>query len=69
MHLNRLRLLREAAGLSQADLAKRLEFTQQAIALWEAGKREPNLSTIIRLADIFQVSTDMLLDRQTGEGR
>src|SRR5690625_4303822 len=44
-------LIREArrrAGLSQADLAARLDTAQSAIARWEKGKVEPGFATVVR---------------------
>ena len=37
---------RESAGLSQAQLAKRLGTTQSAVSRWENGRDEPRLSTV-----------------------
>ncbi len=60
---NRLKQLREQRGLSQKDLADFLGMTRQAVAYYESGKREPNINTIIKLADYFSVSADYLLGR------
>jgi transcriptional regulator with XRE-family HTH domain len=46
----RVREAREAAGLTQAELATRLGRTQTAVSYWEAGKRLPGLDDIIDLA-------------------
>ena len=59
----RLKELREEQGFSQYSLANELGIAQATIGNWEAGKREPNLEMIIRLADFFKVSTDYLLGR------
>lgn len=59
----RLKELREEQGFSQYSLANELGIAQSTIGNWEAGKREPNLEMIIRLADFFKVSTDYLLGR------
>jgi transcriptional regulator with XRE-family HTH domain len=37
---------RRAAGLSQAELARRLGTTQSAVSRWERGREEPRLSTL-----------------------
>lgn len=45
------RLIREArlrAGLTQAELAERLETHQSVVARWETGRSEPTLTTVVR---------------------
>ncbi len=53
--------LRKENNLSQLELAKRVGVTQKAIDFWEKGTNEPKASYIIRLAQVFCVSTDYLL--------
>lgn len=55
--------LRKKMGLSQEDLAKKLNMTQQRISAYEKGKREPDLETLKLFADFFGVSTDYLLGK------
>lgn len=55
--------LRKKMGLSQEDLAKKLNMTQQRISAYEKGKREPDLETLKLFADFFNVSTDYLLGK------
>lgn len=58
----RLRELREERNLTQAQLSINLncKITQAAIALWELGKRVPNLDAVILLAQYFGVSLDYI---------
>lgn len=58
---DRLALLRTSRNLSQQALAKELAFSDGAIGMWELNKRMPNLTTLIKIADYFDVSTDYLL--------
>jgi len=58
-----LKQLRENQGLSQTDLGKILNVTQQTIGHYEKGKREPNQETLNKIADHFGVTTDYLLGR------
>lgn len=58
---SRLVFLRKAKNLSQAKLSEILNISQQAIAKWEKGQREPTLSMICTIAEFFCVSTDYLL--------
>lgn len=58
----RLRELREAAGYkSQQAFADAFGVAQSTVGGWEAGKREPNYKTTMRLASFFKVSVDNLL--------
>ncbi len=58
----RIRELREQAGYrSQQAFADVFGVAQSTVGNWEAGKREPNYETTIRLADFFHVSVDYLL--------
>lgn len=53
--------LRTGKGLSQEDLAQRLEVSRQSVSKWETGQSVPDLEKIIRLADLFGVSVDELV--------
>ncbi len=61
---NRLKDLRIAKGITQAELAKILGITQQAIARWERDKTEPDADTLKQLSSYFSVSIDYLLDNE-----
>ena len=60
----RLKILREKAGLSQAELAQRLGIAQSTVGGWESGKREPNFAMLLTLSNFFQVSSDFLLGQE-----
>lgn len=47
--------------LTQTQLAEKLNATQDTISLWELGKSFPDIFALIKLAQIFNVSTDFLL--------
>lgn len=59
----RLKYLREEKNLLQKDIAKYLNITTSAYGYYEQGKRSPDMETIKKLADFFNVSTDYLLGR------
>lgn len=59
---SRIAHLREQAGLSQADLAKRMHISRSSVQLWESGANYPSTDNLVSLAKIFRVSTDYLLD-------
>lgn len=55
--------LRNKRGISQLALAESLHIGQSTLAMYEKGKRSPNLEMITKIADYFNVSTDYLLGR------
>lgn len=57
----RLKQLREETGLTQEELAKKLNISRGTYAHYETGKREPNFETLQSLASYFEVSVDYLL--------
>lgn len=59
----RLRQLRKERGVSQSKLAKETGIQQQSVSYYELGVNEPILSSLIRLADYFDVSLDYLAGR------
>ena len=59
----KLRLLREEKKLSQIELSKKLNITNQALSQYELGKRMPDAEMILKMANFFSVSVDYLLDR------
>ena len=58
--MNRIKEIRQEKKLSQKDLAKKLNISQQAISLYEKGNRELKLETWQKLADYFNVSVPYL---------
>jgi putative transcriptional regulator len=60
---NRLRNLRETAGWSQGELARRLGVSRQTINAVETDKYDPSLPLALRLARLFAVSVpDIFID-------
>ena len=57
----RIAALRREAGLSQAQLAQKLQISPSAMGMYEQGRREPSLQLVGELARIFGVSTDYLI--------
>ena len=57
----RIAALRQNSGLSQAELARRLHISTSAVGMYEQGRREPSVETLIALAQEFGVSLDYLL--------
>lgn len=59
----RLRLLRQATGETQAELGRTVGMGQQTIWGWESGRIKPDWRMLATLADHFQVSVDYLIGR------
>lgn len=57
----RLRLLREKQGKQQIEIADALGISRVTYNRYEKENREPNLETLIKIADYFSVTTDFLL--------
>ena len=60
----RIGLLRRARGLSQAQLAELLQISPSTMGMYEQGRREPSLQTVVALSRHLGVSTDFLLTGQ-----
>ena len=59
----RIKQLRQEKGLKQEELAKEFGIAQQTISNYEKGIREPDISTLKKMADFFDVSLDFLLGK------
>lgn len=57
----RLRKLRKNEDLTQEQIAKDLNIVRSTYAYYEIGRTYPDFSTLIRIAQLFNVSTDFLL--------
>ena len=57
-----LRLLREKNGLTQKQVAEMLNIDRSTYAYYESGKTRPDILTIAKLARLYRISTDFLLD-------
>lgn len=58
-----LKELREDKGLTQTELANYLTVSRQSISGYETGIVEPNVNTLIKLADLYNCSLDYLTGR------
>ena len=61
--MNRIRELRELAGLRQIDVAKATGIDQKTLSNYETEKTNPDSFSLICLADFFDVSIDYLVGR------
>lgn len=56
--------LRKSAGMSQEELAEKLNVSRQAVSRWEMGTAMPDAVNILQLSKLFHVTTDYLLNEE-----
>ena len=59
----RLKELRESRNLTQKQVAEIIGYSVLSYARYEKGEREPDISTLKKLADYFDVSVDYIIGR------
>ncbi len=57
----RIRELRKAAGISQAELARRVYVSRQTVGNWEAGRTLADAQSLVLLAQVFETTVDDLI--------
>lgn len=57
----RIKNLRKKKGMTQLELAEKVHVTDKAVSKWETGEGNPEITILIELANIFEVSLDYLL--------
>ena len=60
----RIKEFREELHFTQNELAEKINNVQRNVSNWETGVNEPDCETILRLADIFDISLDELFGRE-----
>ena len=58
---NRLYELRKQKGLSQEELANRMDVTRQTVSKWELGDSTPDMDKLVLLGELFDISLDELV--------
>ena len=61
MLANQIKNLRRNAGMSQLQLAEKLNVSPSAVGMYEQGRRTPSIDILILIAKIFSVSLDYLI--------
>ena len=64
---DKLILLRKKVGWSQEELADQMNVTRQSVSKWEGAQSVPDLEKMLRLSELFGVSTDYLLKDEIEE--
>ena len=60
--------LRKKANMTQQELADRLNISNKAVSKWERGGSSPDIETIPKLAEIFGITSEELLNAKLKEG-
>ena len=61
----KLQNLRKKSGISQDTLAEKIEVSRQAVSKWERDEAMPETDKLLRIARLFGVTTDYLLENDT----
>lgn len=65
----RLRNLREDRDMTQSQIGEYLHISQRAYAHYEAGTRDIPVEILIKLADLYNVNLDYLVNRTNQKGK
>jgi len=61
----KIKSLRLSCNYSQVDVAEKLSVTKQTISNWENNNIQPSVDMLVKIADLFGVTTDYLLSRES----
>ena len=62
MFCKNLKEIRKTCGLTQKDVALKLQVVESCYANWEQGRTEPNIDMLRKLGKLFNVSIDELIN-------
>lgn len=58
----KLSLLRKQRGMTQMELAEKLDISRQAVSRWEQGTSEPSTENLVSIGKLFDVTVDSLMN-------
>ena len=64
---NKLYELRKQKGLSQEELANRLNVSRQTVSKWEVGESTPDMEKLVAISELFDISLDELVLNKVSE--
>ena len=64
-----LQFIRAQAGITQEQLAEQLDVTRQSVSKWEGAQSFPEMDTLLRICDLYDVNLDLLLRGSVEESR
>ncbi len=62
-----LKDLRELTGMTQSEMAKKIDVSQKTISTWELGKRTPRISTAKKIGRIFCIDWKKIYEESEEE--
>mgnify|MGYP004569545627 CR=1 FL=1 len=65
--MNKIEKLRKDNNMSQKEFANYIKVSPGNLCDWEKGRSYPSIDKLIQIADLFNVTTDYLLDRDDTE--
>lgn len=66
--MNRIKMLREENGMTQQELADKINGAKSTVAMYEKGDRKPSLKILVKLSEIFNCSIDYILCQSNTRG-
>lgn len=69
MDNSRIKLERKKLGLSQTELGRLIGVSQSAVGMYEQNRRSPDTETLLKLAKVFDVSVDYLINASEVTGK
>ena len=57
----KLKMLREQTDITQEEVSQKLNVTRQSVSNWENNKNYPDLTTLVTLSQLYNISLDDLL--------
>ncbi len=64
-----LQFIRAQAGVTQEQLAEQLDVSRQSVSKWESAQSFPEMETLLRICDLYDVNLDLLLRGSVEESR
>lgn len=61
IEFSRLKMFRKQCGFTQEEVAEKLGVSRQALAKWERGETQPDIESCLKLADLYEITVDMLV--------
>ena len=60
----KIKQLRKFSGMTQEQLAEKLNISRQALSKWENGTSMPDVESVVRISMLFQISLEELLIKE-----
>lgn len=65
---DKLQIIRKSRGMTQENLAEKLQVSRQAVAKWESGLAYPDILNLIQISELFHITIDYLVkDNECGK--